>query len=462
MKLLGLKREPVTAIIILAMITLVAGALGMWAFQHRAELQELHERLSRDANELVHQTEVFRGEPGIDRAPFSEKYIPLDLRKRLLEIRSDDGNILYYSSRLGELPAGGQYNEFYQDVDGRRHRLEVFHSGGFVLSINADLDPDDNFLHEVGGGLLLAVPAMFVIILIGGLWLRDRTLRPVQSIREGVSRITARSLNRPLSLPSGSEQVSNLVSTLNVTFKELHSSFEQAARFSADASHQLKTPLTVLRLGIEDLLTDPRTPVQQRSRIDELLRQIHRLTSIVEKLLLLSRADAGRLDLQPERCDAKQLFSSFIDDISSLARENGLAFEADVTARGSVLADRCSVAMILENLMENAVKYNRPGGRIKLVISEGADWTELVISNTGELIPPERVPYIFERFFRGHGGEETSGYGLGLSIARELAEANHGRLELIASTTEWTEFRLRLPAASPQFRMKQSPFLAGK
>ena len=445
MKRFRLTKEPAVGIVVLAMLALIAGTLGMWAFQHQAELQELHERLNRDADEMARQLEVF--DSGFDQNKLNDKYVPLDLQNRLLQVNTDRGDLLYRSPRLTKLFTEDQANMSYLDAAGSRHRLEVFHSGGLVLYSDADLDSDDTFIHEIGGGLLLAIPAMLVIIVIGGLWLRDRALRPVQTVRDDVAKITASSLDQPLQEPSAPEEITDLVSTLNVTLKGLHSSFEQAARFSADASHQLKTPLAVLRLGVEELLADPQTASQQHPRIGELLHQIHRLTEIVEKLLLLSRADAGRLALHREKLGANQLFSGFLDDISALAEEKQITLETKISAERPILADRDSVAIILENLMENAVKYNHPGGRIRLAISQTDRWTDLILANTAVPIPPERARHIFQRFFRAHGGEETPGHGLGLSIARELAETNQGRLELVSSDSQWTVFRLRLPNA---------------
>lgn len=444
MKHSALKCEPASGIIALAVLALLAGTVVMWALQHRAELEELHHRLSEDAKEVVRQIEVF--DPVHGKLQFNEKCVPLDLRDRLLEVRSILGNFLYQSPRLATPLTADEGTGFYQDADGHRRRLEVLKSGGLVFYVNADLDPDDDFVHEVGGGLLLAVTAMFVIIVIGGLWLRDRALRPVHRIREGVARVTARSLERPLPSLAAPREITALVSTLNVTFKELHSNFEQTARFSADASHQLKTPLATLRLGVENLLTDPKTPRQQLPRIDELLNQIHRLTSIVERLLLLSRADAGYLGMQREEFNFQQLLSGFVDDISALAQENGITLETKILTQKPVVGDRDLIAIVLGNLMENAVKYNRAGGLITLVVSENARWIEITISNTGESIPPERAAHIFQRFFSAHNGETTSGCGLGLSIAQELVKANQGQLELTSSAGGWTEFRLRLPA----------------
>ena len=444
MKRFGFIREPAVGIVALAVAALIAGTIGMWIFQHRAELQELHERLTRDANEMVRQLDVFDGTPA--QKNFSDKFVPLDLKPRLLQVETEQGNPVYRSTHLGSSISGDQATSFYLDASGRRHRLEVFRTGGLLIYINADLDPDDNFVHEIGGGLLLAVPAMFVIILVGGLWLRDRALRPVQSVREDIAKITAQSLDQPLQQPAGAGEITDLVSTLNVTFKGLHSSFEQAARFSAGASHQLKTPLAVLRLGVEELLIDSQTPKRQCRRLEELLNQVHRLTSIVEKLLLLSRFDSGRLALSQERLDVNELLGSFLDDISTLAQEKQITLYTEISAQRSVLADRDSVAIILENLMENAVKYNRVGGQIKITISQTDRWTDIVIANTARRIPPERAAHIFQRFFRA-SGEDTAGHGLGLSIARELAETNLGKVELVRSDDEWTVFLLRLPNA---------------
>ena len=131
---------------------------------------------------------------------------------------------------------------------------------------------------------------------------------------------------------------------------------------------------------------------------------------------------------------------------SALAEEKGITLETEISAKKPVVGDCSSVALILENLMENAVKYNRSGGRIRLVVSENAEWTEVTVSNTGKPIPTERQAYIFQRFFRAHGDDATSGSGLGLSIAKELTEANDGQLELVSSIGDWTQFRLRLPS----------------
>jgi signal transduction histidine kinase len=224
----------------------------------------------------------------------------------------------------------------------------------------------------------------------------------------------------------------------------LQRSFEQSMRFSAEASHQLKTPLSVMRADIEALLTDPNTPREQQERAEELLHQTHQLTSIAEKLLLLARADAGRLELQRKPFDLSELLDGVCDDARALAEPNGLTVDAKLPPEILMEGDRRSVALILQNLIENAVKYNRPEGVICIEAEATNGQVRVTVRNTGEPIPPDRVPHIFERFYRARVDGRIPGPGLGLSLASELTKAHGGSLDLVRSDAEWTEFRLLL------------------
>jgi signal transduction histidine kinase len=232
---------------------------------------------------------------------------------------------------------------------------------------------------------------------------------------------------------------------LNTTLDRLQRSFEQSVRFSAEASHHLKTPISVLRAGIEEILTDPDTPAKQQTRADALLHQIHQLTSIAENLLLLARADAGRLELHRERFDLSEVLRGMCEDATVMAEAEGLEMEAKLPPELPVMADRRAISLIVQNLLENAIKYNEPEGCICIYASASNGEAEVTVKNNGEPIPPERAPHIFERFYRARADARIFGQGLGLSIAAELAKAHGGRLELVRSDREWTEFRLTLP-----------------
>jgi two-component system heavy metal sensor histidine kinase CusS len=314
-----------------------------------------------------------------------------------------------------------------------------------ILSTDPQMKQVNRIGWDILFGMLGAIPTVLIVIAIGGRWVAKQALAPVEAITQAASRISAQNLDQRLPVPSTADEVAELITVLNTTLDRLQRSFEQSVRFSAEASHHLKTPISVLRAGIEEILTDPDTPAKQQSRADALLHQIHQLTSIAENLLLLARADAGRLDLHREQFDLSEVLSGMSEDASAMAEDEGLEVEAKLPGELSVVADRRAVSLIVQNLLENAIKYNQPDGCICIHARAVDGKAEVTVRNNGEPIPPERAPHIFERFYRARSDGRISGQGLGLTIACELAKAHGGDLELVRSDREWTEFRLSLP-----------------
>jgi len=214
----------------------------------------------------------------------------------------------------------------------------------------------------------------------------------------------------------------------------------RSARFSANASHQLKTPVTVLRAGLEELLAGEKILPEVREEIATLVHQTFRLTSIIEDLLLLSRMDAGRLQLELEPLNLTQLIESWLDDLGTLPDELHLKIETDLPPALYIKGEKRYTSLILQNLLENARKYNRVGGLIRVAVRAEGPRAILTVGNTAVPIPPESQPHIFERFHRGSAGENVPGHGLGLNLAKELARLHQGDLRLNRSDSMWTEF----------------------
>ena len=223
----------------------------------------------------------------------------------------------------------------------------------------------------------------------------------------------------------------------------------RAARFSSDASHQLKTPVTVLRSGLEELLVRPDLVPEVREELSGLVHQTYRLASIIEDLLLLARADAGRLQIAFEPLDLARLLESWMDDIAAVPEWPGLAVEPDFPTELVISGEKRYASIIVQNLLENSRKYNRSGGRIRVSAREAGAWVLLTIGNTGRVIPEANQEHIFERFHRGAVGENVPGHGLGLNLARELARLHGGDLRLVRSAGDWTEFEVRFRNARP-------------
>src|SRR5437879_11382537 len=224
---------------------------------------------------------------------------------------------------------------------------------------------------------------------------------------------------------------------------------KRSTRYSADASHQLKSPLTVLRAGLEALLAHEDFKPDMYEELSTLLQQTHLLSGVSEDLLLLARLDPGHLQIQSEPVNLSQLVEEWLDDLDALPDSLDVEIQKEVPQDLYVAGAKRYISLIVQNLLENARKYNRKGGRIRVTASAETDELRLSIGNTGQTIAVDAQEHIFERFRRAAAGTAVSGHGLGLNLARELARLHGGDLKLVRSENDWTEFELCLRAAQP-------------
>jgi signal transduction histidine kinase len=226
---------------------------------------------------------------------------------------------------------------------------------------------------------------------------------------------------------------------------------KRSTRYSANASHQLKTPVTVLRAGLESLLTREDFKPEVYEELSTLLHQTHRLTGVIDDLLLLSRLDAGHLQIKSEPVNLSQLVEEWLDDLSALPDSVDVQIEKKLPAELYVTGEKQYTSLIVQNLLENALKYNRPGGLIRVTAHRERGEVVLAIGNTGRSIPRDAREHVFERFHHSSTGSDVSSHGLGLNLARNLARLHGGDLRLVGSEKDWTEFeaRFRIAAQTP-------------
>jgi signal transduction histidine kinase len=431
---------------ILGVIATIAGAGTTWFLMRRSEIRTFDRRLTLDAQELFRDIENFGNGWASNERAIKEIFVPLALQNRFIEIRAANGELLYASPNLhGALLEDGIAEIHSRKIENHPIRVGTFYERGLTLFVGADLKETNQIGRDILFGMLGALPTVLLVVIIGGHWVAGRAVAPVDNIREAAERITAQNLDQRLPVPPTHDEIAGLIRVLNATFDRLQRSFEQSVRFSAEASHHLKTPLAVLRAGIEEMLIDSTTTAQQQDRLAALLHQLHQLTSISENLLLLARADAGRLQLSCEQFDLREVLDGVCDDARALAEPNGLTVQAALPNQLLFVGDRSSVALILQNLVENGIKYNESGGLICIDVQRKDGSVEVTVRNNGVPIPADRAQHIFDRFYRARPDARIPGSGLGLSIARELARAQGGELELKRSDMKWTEFSLRLP-----------------
>jgi signal transduction histidine kinase len=230
----------------------------------------------------------------------------------------------------------------------------------------------------------------------------------------------------------------------------LHGSFQHIREFTLHASHELKTPLTVLHGEIETALRDENLPAAQREKLASQLDEIQRLTKIVDGLTLLTKADAGQVALKFEPVSLDEIVRDVFEDARILAKSAGVSVGLADCEPANISGDKHRLRQLLLNLADNAVKYNQPDGAVVFSLRrDGAD-AELKIVNTGAGIPPEILPRVFERFFRGDAAHSSAldGCGLGLSIVQWIAVAHHGTVKIESAPGTTTVVTVRLPLAS--------------
>jgi heavy metal sensor kinase len=319
---------------------------------------------------------------------------------------------------------------------------------GVRILVGKSLYSEEMTLHHLRWRLLGAGIAVMAIGLCGGWLLSRRATRPIQRISETAKAISASDLSRRITVEETESELGSLAQTLNETFDRLETSFQRQVRFTADASHELRTPLSIIHSHAELALTKERTAEEYKKTIETCLRAAKRTKSLVDALLVLARADAGKLDLKYERFDLKDAVDESLAMVASRAQERNVTLETDLR-EVEMEADRTRILQLLTNLLANAIQYNRDGGRVVLTVAKEESEVVLKIADTGVGIVAQDQPHLFERFFRADKARsrEAGGSGLGLAICQSIVQAHHGSISFTSRPGEGTTFIVRLPSS---------------
>jgi signal transduction histidine kinase len=299
--------------------------------------------------------------------------------------------------------------------------------------------------------MLLIAPIILLGAVLVGYWLAGTSLRPVQGIMDEVEAISdGTSLHRRVAVPVSGDEMTRLALTLNRMLARLEQSFASLHRFTADASHELKTPLMVLRAGVERALIHPGVPAEILQSLDETLAQINQMSEMVENLLTLARADEGRAPLALEPADLRDVLGDVAETTGMLGESAGIGVTTEMPPVPVRLAvDRHRVREMLLNLVTNAIKYTPHGGTVALGLTEETDSIVFTVRDSGIGIAPGDLPHIFERFWRADPARSRTGdrpgTGLGLAITKWIAEAHGGSITVQSRPGRGTIFVVRLP-----------------
>ncbi len=304
--------------------------------------------------------------------------------------------------------------------------------------------------------MLWTVPFILVVSLVIGYLLVGRTLKPVDLIVDEVEAISdGRSLHRRLAEPTSYDELARLTVTLNAMLSRLEKSFGTLRRFTADASHELKTPLTVLRSGIERSLTHPTTSPEVMETLEETLLEVNRMAELVDSLLTLARADEGRAPLHLDDLDLREVLAELAETASILGEQASVDVTVEVPAEPVRMhADRSRLRQLLQNLLSNAIKYTSAGGEVWIGSALEDGNVVLTVRDSGMGIAPGDLEHIFDRFWRADPARSRTGSrpgaGLGLAICKWTAEAHGGSIEVQSKPGRGTTFTVSLPLGLDQ------------
>jgi heavy metal sensor kinase len=410
-----------------------------------------------------------------------EAMIEHRFRDTIFVILGPDGNVLSSTLDLtaansprdrstSDIFAPESIRELAANTDSGRHAMRTIRIGrdtfrgytrrlvaarrDYTLVVLQSLHQQHEMLEDIRNTFLWAIPITLLLAGVGGYFLARKSLAPVVAMATQARGMGAANLHDRLAVSNPRDELGQLAVTFNQLLERLEDSFERQRRFMADASHELRTPVAILHGETEVTLSRvDRSPEEYRETLGILKDESQRLARIVEDLFTLTRADAGQYPLQLQCVYLDELATDVLRRARSLAMAKHITLSASIEPELPIQGDDALLRRMLLNLLDNAIKYTAEGGQISLECHKNGDEYALSVNDTGFGIPAELQTRIFERFFRADKARsraegESGGAGLGLSIARWIVEAHHGRLELTKSDTTGTTFTAWLPGGA--------------
>lgn len=320
----------------------------------------------------------------------------------------------------------------------------------YIVQLAYPLDDFYDALDRFRRVLFLSSPLLLLLASAGGYWLSRRALAPVDQITREARSISAQNLSRRLVVPPTGDELQNLSETLNDMLERLEQAFRRITQFTGDASHELRTPVALMRTRAEVILRRPRSEEEYRETLRQILEDLQRTSSLIENLMLLARADSGTEALQRTRINLVECVGEACLEGRTLAETKQISFREELPAFPVwIEGDWTSLQRLFLILLDNAVKYTPPQGRINVSLKLSNGWAVTEVRDTGIGIAAEDLPHIFVRFFRADRARsrETGGAGLGLSIGQWIAQAHGGTIKAFSEPGEGSVFQVLIPLA---------------
>ncbi len=441
------------SLVLLAGLTLFG--TGVWLVVSHSLRGSLDEALREHAEGviMVLQSETKPDKPRHLREELAE-YASATPGGNLMDVRdSEGGQIIASKSVVLEAPANAQSSAFgvQASSSGRYRTLTMTTQAGgetYRVLVATPLDATEASLRRVRLLLLWSTPVVLLMASLGGYWISRRALAPVDEITRAARSIGIQNLSERLAVPATGDEIERLSATWNDMLARLEAAVKRLSQFTADASHELRTPIALIRTTAELTLRRERSAETYREALRQVMAESERTARMVEDLLLLARADAGLPSLPLERMELAPLVRDVCQQGQILAEARQLQIST-VAPDDPVYVEANDPALrrMLLLLLDNAVKYTPAGGRITLSVDRDSEGTTVAVRDTGIGIPNTALPHVFERFYRvdESRSRDAGGTGLGLSIAKWIAERHHASLEAESVVGQGSVFRIRFP-----------------
>lgn len=323
----------------------------------------------------------------------------------------------------------------------------VVNNQPYAIQVGAPMREFYEALNRFGVILWFSVPLLVAVAGVGGVWISHHALRPVDQIAAAAESISITNLANRLDVPATGDELQRLSETLNRMLSRLNSAVQRMSQFTADASHELRAPVTLIRTTAELAVHGGRTNAEYHEDMAQILAEAERTSRLIDSLLLLARADAGEGALQMEPCNLAVSIRRAADHVQGLANERKIRLECRLEAKPVVSGDADALRRLVFILLENAIKYNTAGGTVLVTLACRDGSAVCAVADSGIGIAEADLDHIFDRFWRADKvrSRGTGGAGLGLSIARWIVERHHGAIGVSSELGKGATFTVTLP-----------------
>jgi signal transduction histidine kinase len=440
-------------------IALIAFAALLYVWLSRTLYQHHDHELLASADRVARLLQPV----ALDQDSIARAVASIDTPPRLLMVRDQTGRLLYRSPVLQVAePTIGEHSALIHAAANASREPEFFtvalersgpvrfictpvdRSPAAYVQIGNELGDVPSTMRAVGVASMVLVPLVILLTSFGGWLIAGRALAPIGSIDTTLRAIEATDLSRRVEVHPPDRELSALVGTINGLLARLEHAFQDLRDFTADASHQLQTPLTIMKSSIEFTRASPAQ--MTTALLDDLEEEVDDMSSVVAELQSLSLADADAQESNRTDVDLSELCVDAAEILKALGESRDVAVEAEVAPDVTCCGDAAKLKQVVLNLGDNAIKYTPAGGRVTVRLLREEGLAVLQVTDTGVGISPEHLPHVFDRFFRGRAGDtDTRGSGLGLAIAKRIVEVHRGTIHAASHSGSGTTIDVKLP-----------------